>query len=1083
MMVSDQAARQEATNPFGSYIVQAPAGSGKTELLTQRYLRLLSTVNAPEQIVALTFTRKAASEMRERILRALTHAHQQLPATSPHQQLTNQYAIDALQRCKALNWQLLKQPGRLKIITIDSLCQTLTHAIPLHEQQIPYADIADSPQSLYRLAVRACINDALEQEPLQPAIELLLEHLDNRQDKLLDLLCNLLSMREQWLSLLYSARAQTRETCEEALLFIEQHELERLRLCIPQNLQEELFALSRKVASIESNRDSLRYHLTDWHHFDELTREVASGLAALLLTKDDSIRKSFDHNVGLRSDSCEKSLYKSLKARSKELLSELDDNPDFIKALLRVKNLPAPFYDDSQWNVLQALLTLLPMLAAHLHLVFCEANKVDFTAISEQALFALGNEDSPTDLALYLDNAIHHLLVDEFQDTSIQQFQLLTKLVQGWLANDGKTLFVVGDPMQSIYRFRQAEVGLFLKAQKEGIGAIQLTPLELSTNFRSTPTIVNWVNSQFKTIFPAHDDMQSGAISFHSSIANLSATDDSGVFAKFCDSKHQEAQALVELVALELQNYPNQDIAILVRSRNQLSSLIPLLRAKNIPFQGVEIEKLSNMPHLIDIWSIIKALLMPANRLPWLALLRSPWCGLCLSDLHCIANFDKKKSIYFALSQLRKITGLSAEGLMRAEFIYKVMHEAIATRHQQPLTDWIITVIKQLHGESILEKAQRDDLEQFFVLLNRYTIDGQIADFEQFEKEYERLYSERVTQARLQIMTIHKSKGLEFDCVILPGLGSKPQQRDKPLLRWLKLPRQYQEDFLLLSPIYAAHQKSCLLYKYLGEINADKESYEQQRLLYVAATRAKKRLYLFDADEKISSGTFRELLKNVDFSPVEMPDKTNESTPALPVLTRLPLHYYSGPATISAPQTTASTPLLIPSTARLTGIVAHELLQWICDMHPQKIDELPWGMVANRFKSLGFTLTEQEHALATLHAQISTLFCNPVGLWLCQKHSDEKNEYELLVQENGKACTKIIDRTFCSEGVRWIIDFKTGTDDDKAQKNHRVQVNGYATLLAEQNNLPIRCGLFYLATNLWVNWEYKEVKAELCLPT
>ena len=95
-----------------------------------------------------------------------------------------------------------------------------------------------------------------------------------------------------------------------------------------------------------------------------------------------------------------------------------------------------------------------PSWSVILHVLFSEQNEVDFTAISQQALTALGDAENPTDFALYLDNSIHHLLVDEFQDTSITQFELLTKLVHGWQANDGKTLFVVGDPMQSIYRFQ-----------------------------------------------------------------------------------------------------------------------------------------------------------------------------------------------------------------------------------------------------------------------------------------------------------------------------------------------------------------------------------------------------------------------------------------------------------------------------------------------------------------------------------------------------------------------------------------------------------------------------------------------------
>ena len=221
--------------------------------------------------------------------------------------------------------------------------------------------------------------------------------------------------------------------------------------------------------------------------------------------------------------------------------------------------------------------------------LFSEQNEVDFTAISQQALAALGDAENPTDLALYLDNAIHHLLVDEFQDTSITQFELLTKLVHGWQAGDGKTLFIVGDPMQSIYRFRQAEVGLFFRAKEQGIGPVQLNSLELSCNFRSTKTIVDWVNQQFSTIFPQQVDIESGAVSFHSSVNVIQDEEHSAIHAVQFKSREQEAKYLIQVIQYELQTHPEQSMAILVRSRIQLTEIIRLLRQHQIPYQGTDI--------------------------------------------------------------------------------------------------------------------------------------------------------------------------------------------------------------------------------------------------------------------------------------------------------------------------------------------------------------------------------------------------------------------------------------------------------------------------------------------------------------
>jgi ATP-dependent helicase/nuclease subunit A len=1072
-MLSDVSHREEATNPRGSFIVQAPAGSGKTEILTQRFLRLLSSVTAPEQIIALTFTRKAANEMRERIVHAMQQVAKGVVAQTPHQEKTYGYAADALARDKALNWQLLQQPNRLRVITIDALCQTLSHAIPLQDKQIHYAQISDKPAARYVAAANACLTFALNEASYHQSIKCLLMHVDNQQDTLINLFASLLAKRDQWLPSLYEARAQDKRVYEEALRFIEHHEINRFKATLPLGFAEELVRLSQHLACIENNPLSPRYPLCEWQSFDALDGPMACALCALLLTSQDSFRKAFDHHVGLKRGVCPHHEYDALKAQSKQLLTLLSELPDCLDALLRIKQLPKPHYDEEQWEVLQALFTLLPLLAAHLSLIFSEHNEVDFSEISQQAQTALGDDESPTDLALYLDHHIHHLLVDEFQDTSLQQAHLLKQLVQGWEPNDGRTLFVVGDPMQSIYRFRAAEVGLFLRARQHGIGPVKLTPLALCSNFRASETLVHWVNRKFSTIFPHQDDIESGAVSFHAATHVKTADENSYVRAFQYENREEEAYGLVSHVMQTLSAYPDDNIAILVRSRHQLTEIVRVLREKNIPFQGVDIDLLANLGHIRDVWTLTEALLMPSNRLAWLSLLRSPWCGLSLPDLHCIANHAPSTSIYFALSELESLAGLTHEGRTRARYVYHVLHQALSTRAQQRLVDWISSTLTKLHLTEVLTEAEQDDLEQYWRLLERFEEAGQLPDHALFQKELNALYSQKVVPAPLKIMTIHKSKGLEFDTVFLPGLSSKPAKMDTPLFRWMRMPTHDEGEVLLLSPIKAAHHENSVLYNYLGMLDFQKNDYERQRLLYVAVTRAKKRLYLFDSQEKAADGSFRDLLQEEFESTHEASIISDETTKAEPPLSHLPLSYYERlPPCETESNHPSQLTLHHDSTQRRLGIVAHELLQWMCENHPQTCDEIPWALATHTLTSMGFQGEAQEAMMDELKAQITAFMEDPIGQWIMKAHDEEQSEYALLTDNTTDIATRIIDRTFCENNIRWVIDFKTGREDSTTTEKHREQVNDYARILNQKAPMITHCGLYYLSKNHWINWPY-----------
>src|SRR5699024_8671169 len=215
----------------------------------------------------------------------------------------------------------------------------------------------------------------------------------------------------------------------------------------------------------------------------------------------------------------EKRFFQEQKQSFLAFIEQLREKEDFRLALHSLRSLPPGHYTEAQWALMEALFQLLPLAVAQLQLVFQERGEVDFTEISQRAIMALGDSEAPTDLALALDYQIRHLLMDEFQDTSLSQYILLERLTEGWEVGDGRTLFIVGDPMQSIYRFREAEVGLYLQAWRQGIGQLQLTPLVLSVNFRSQQGIVDWVNQSFQQILPAAEQRAIGAVPYSPSHA------------------------------------------------------------------------------------------------------------------------------------------------------------------------------------------------------------------------------------------------------------------------------------------------------------------------------------------------------------------------------------------------------------------------------------------------------------------------------------------------------------------------------------------------------------------------------------
>jgi len=331
--MSDAEAREAALDPSQSFIVQAPAGSGKTELLIQRYLALLATVQQPEQVVAITFTRKAAAEMRRRVLRALRAAAESSPSAQPHERTAFELALAVIARDREHDWQLLAQPQRLRIDTLDAFNAWLARQLPVLAGGVAAADVVDKPENLYREAARRCVEGIGGDDPaLARALRILLRDVGNDCAALEQLLAALLPRRDQWLRLLADGSIALRPLLEGALQRLVDDEIATAGTLIEPRGLTALAPLLRHAAGAAS--DPLRTTLAPWLALEQPPPSGAvalaawRGIAALLLTKEGTWRKRVAKPEGFGPE------HAQLRDRLRGLLEAFADN-HALRAALR----------------------------------------------------------------------------------------------------------------------------------------------------------------------------------------------------------------------------------------------------------------------------------------------------------------------------------------------------------------------------------------------------------------------------------------------------------------------------------------------------------------------------------------------------------------------------------------------------------------------------------------------------------------------------------------------------------------------------------------------------------------------------
>lgn len=1115
LIQADRQARAEALDVSRSFIIQAPAGSGKTELLIQRYLRLLTIVKQPEEILAITFTNKAAREMQLRVTNALKNARNGEIGVSPHEQLTIAAASEVLARDGEHEWHLIDSPGRMRIQTVDAFGAGIARSLPVSSGLGGVSTtLADAEmKTIYRDAAAATLDYLATNDASGESVERVLLHLDNNISLYIAYLSRMLQSREQWLSITGRGPAggidanKARRRLERNISDIVESQLIALRMNVPEVCHDELVALLRYAATNLLGDGKEQHPLVRFADCQSLPapdasqRESWQAIADLLLIKSGAWRKSINKNDGFPAGD------DGQKQRLYDLVASLQDDHMLRDSLHKARLLPAPHYSDAQWRVLLALFELLPHAAGELRRLFGERGVTDHNEVALAAGQALGDADVPGDIAMILDYKVQHLLVDEMQDTSIRQYELLRTLTAGWTPGDGRTIFCVGDPMQSIYRFREAEVGEFLLARKHGLGDVRLEPLLLRRNFRSGENLVHWFNTVFAQIMPMTDDVSIGAISYAES-APVEQHEGCGEYAVHplfdADSQYEAeyARKVIQKCLLD-----GGDVTVLVRSRTQLADLLPELRKAGVEYQAVEIDRLTDLPESLDVLALTRAIVHGGDRLAWLALLRGPFVGLGWKDLRALVHNDTDRTIMELCANATRLDSLSVDGAARLGNFIELIQPFTQRRGAESLRDRIELAWFALGGAAVLQNdSQLENVYGYFSALERMEKAGSLEDVGELER---RLDDERVSSivsanCRVQIMTMHKAKGLQFDHVVLPGLGRATRQSDREVLSWLNVPGEAGDNEMIISPVGPRSQiDSDPLHRFIEALETDKDRMELDRLLYVACTRAIRSVHLIGgvtvAPDRESFRTPRngsllsrlwpaieiDYIRGFDaWSRNPVADLTTGGKEHLvnpllrrfserwqaPIPARLPLVRAESPDDVQHDEDKVEF-YWVGSAARHAGTIVHRWLQRISDglvtvaaddLHELQPVTRRWAL------DLGVSDAQMEEVCHRTDAALTGILTDEKGRWIL--HGEGRSELAITGVVDGKVESIVVDRVLIDEqGTHWIIDYKTSTHEGggldgflrQESDRYRPQLRKYSSLYTALTDRKVRTALYF----------------------
>ncbi|HSL22522.1 MAG TPA: UvrD-helicase domain-containing protein [Vicinamibacterales bacterium] len=840
----DQHARDYAVDPRHNVVLEASAGTGKTTVLVLRYLNLLRAGVDPSNILAMTFTRKAAAEMRDRIIRELKRSA-------------------AVSRADRARWEALRDRlSDIDISTIDAFCLALLREFPLEADLEPGFSMADETEvprlieeALDR-ALRVCLLQARADEDL--ALVLAQLGITRARTGLTHLLQRRIVARRALDRFLASAPGSLRigDVCRDSV-----RRLQDALRGVPGGL--ETF-----VADGPRGHPRFRVLARDLLRLDQLRAATPAVVRGLM----DRVRHHF---LTLQGGPRNAGALPPYKAEHSDTVDAWRRHRQAIAAAApAVKDALDAFSRDLNVILARGVRTMFAIALAEYRKTLEERSVLDFSDVLERAIALLRQMDEFAQSRFRLEARYHHVLVDEFQDTSRAQWQLVSLLIEAWgegrgVADDAPlppSIFVVGDRKQSIYRFRDAEVTVL---QEAGEYIRRLRPggasprRAISHSFRARPELLSFVNDLFDVVpkearpdafrfettdrFPIPEEPRADAEEKPAGPASATPRPLGLVAA---ETPEACAAAVAEEIGRLIggadvrdrdSGIPRParpgDIAILFRSRASHREFEDALDARGIPAYVYKGLGFFDADETKDLVALLRFLADPSSEVRAAAFLRSRFVrvsdeGLCHLAPHLAA----------ALRQDRPVPpGVPADDGLRLARARVSLAGWLRLADQIPPAELIDRILADSAYDYELRgprRAQaRENVKKMRALIRRIQNRG-YATLRRIAEHLDSLSTGDESNATLEavnavnLMTVHAAKGLEFPVVFVvnlaKGAGGPPQP-------------------IRVSAETAEGDASVSVASYISEVDEDaraREAEETKRLLYVALTRARDALYL-----------------------------------------------------------------------------------------------------------------------------------------------------------------------------------------------------------------------------------------------